>query len=1428
MGFYVYITEQCKEDAKKYNLTVSVEKLKERLLSEQRTGSLFDNFPPPYLKKRFERQQRLLAAERYISIGREQHTIVCFYRILIRGGDEYSKGFLCDPLEWGNKYLQPLASEDLLEHWLRDNPPTPAEEKQLPDFFEKRFLWDIMASSSGTDRNAEMIYESPAWINAIKDEKLKRRLINFPDTILDLCTSVNSQESSWKMDDEVSILARVQPEKGRVFLIAPMWSKDYSRIEELQSEYADFLDRNCSFDDEELARKSGRAYPYNLLLNKDLWISAEEDEVANLALSAEEATLLEDVHRYESENHQGTGLPLFINGRAGSGKSTLLQYLYADYLRYYFLSREKGQRKGPLYLTCSPELLQRSRKAISSLVALNPQNVENQRLLEPKEITNTVEANAIEFHTFLYSLLTDEEKEKRFQRITGADPLKEGRSRVDYSIFVRIWEKSFAQNPDFKRYTPELAWHIIRTYIKGMGTDDFLDANDYLELDDREKSVSQETFQGVYDTVWKKYAEECKKKQLWDDQDLARYLLMKERITGEYVAVFCDEAQDFTRIELEIILRLSVFSDRKLAPEEISRVPFVFAGDPFQTLNPTGFRWEAVKATFYQKFIASLDPSRQRGRADINYRELHYNYRSTPNIVRFTNSIQALRYYLFHQSGVQPQIPWQHGDAGDSPCWFNCEANNNLKENIEQNQDVVIIIPCRDGEETSFVENDPYLSQWIPLDESGVPRNVLSAMRAKGLEFDRVALYGFGNQAPDDLLPTSKERHTEKPIPEWILPREYFINRLYVAASRGKKQLFVIDTAKGYERLWGIFEEKKFSAVINSFSSDEQQSWRGNLGEMLLPGTDDSWLQGKGDLRDIASNYEVEGKARKDPYLLRAAAINYENLKDTKQAFLCRALAYKLEGNFEKSGDLYRKVDDSGSALEMYWAGNFYSKIADLATSYPDTQRSLEYRFVDVLQKKNILGVAAIFQNLVDLLQDQKAKLRISKAVIPWKNMVENILELLFAEKNNESIEWAHLFNLTDTLYNFNYASAEKLAFLSFQIGEDEKTLQLLDQAKKPDQNLYRLSKTRLLLKKIETETTFSPSNDDLKLLVQYYRDKKEYVQAASYASVYRGITDIENILVDANRKQLEEPNYKIIFILFNEYVRAAEWTKLVKYLETEIININHVKISWSPTSDTLWSLRKRIVKYLASSNELINAGLENIQTISRVVQEWVQKSECWKHIHPLFIGAVLERVALDIDCLKFYEMLFGERLSFKDDICFASKKRWLICKLRQIKREEEQLKSQKQAQKHKDELIKRKKEWGISHPEREPDFPSLEGFNMDDDVFRTDNRKAEPEKVSVISHDAEDAQNETFSGLTIIYDNKTGRMKIQKGNFDSISIHAGKKNCVSVDVDVIRDGDIYSVEEWNFQCDFSRMANGGFFTISVGNESKDYPYKIG
>ncbi len=58
------------------------------------------------------------------------------------------------------------------------------------------------------------------------------------------------------------------------------------------------------------------------------------------------------------------------------------------------------------------------------------------------------------------------------------------------------------------------------------------------------------------------------------------------------------------------------------------RVPFAFAGDPFQTLNPTGFRWEAIKAGFTERVLCFLHRCRERREIpDLNYRELTFNYR---------------------------------------------------------------------------------------------------------------------------------------------------------------------------------------------------------------------------------------------------------------------------------------------------------------------------------------------------------------------------------------------------------------------------------------------------------------------------------------------------------------------------------------------------------------------------------------------------------------------------------------------------------------------------------------------------------------------------------------------------------------------------------------------------------------------------------
>src|SRR4029077_16656019 len=230
-----------------------------------------------------------------------------------------------------------------------------------------------------------------------------------------------------------------------------------------------------------------------------------------------------------------------------------------------------------------------------------------------------------------------------------------------------------------------------------------------------------------------------------------RYVLDAGCAIPVHPAVFCDEAQDFTRLELELLLRLNLFSNRSIPPHDVGRVPFAFAGDQFQTLNPTGFRWDSIKASFVEKFIFELDPTRRSGRADLNYRELQHNYRSTHRIVRFANEVQALRAALFQLPDLRPQLPWTEDERAVPVVWFRSSDAQFWKQFAQQRSTFVVIVPCNEGEEAEFVANDAVLKEYIPI-EDGVPQYVLSASRAKGCEYPAVMVYGFGEHAPTNLM----------------------------------------------------------------------------------------------------------------------------------------------------------------------------------------------------------------------------------------------------------------------------------------------------------------------------------------------------------------------------------------------------------------------------------------------------------------------------------------------------------------------------------------------------------------------------------------------------------------------------------------------------------------------------------------------------
>ena len=116
------------------------------------------------------------------------------------------------------------------------------------------------------------------------------------------------------------------------------------------------------------------------------------------------------------------------------------------------------------------------------------------------------------FREFLLSLIDN----KKFDR----------GKYVDFHGFRSLYE-TLAKSPDSKlrRLSPEVAWHTLRTYIKGKstGNSEYFDPESYAELPREEITVAPETYELVWDKVWNSwYRDLCVDEGYWDDQDLAR------------------------------------------------------------------------------------------------------------------------------------------------------------------------------------------------------------------------------------------------------------------------------------------------------------------------------------------------------------------------------------------------------------------------------------------------------------------------------------------------------------------------------------------------------------------------------------------------------------------------------------------------------------------------------------------------------------------------------------------------------------------------------------------------------------------------------------------------------------------------------------------------------------------------------------------
>jgi hypothetical protein len=896
---YVHITEACRKDAQRHGLANLLENI-QKAVEKSQNLVLFWSYPGYFLAKHSGRNFRLIAYK----VPIQDDELILFLRLLPRGDKECE--FFVRNVERNTDAVvhrfQPYTDDELRRFHAKLSRKRPVPPPPEPSVEERAWL-DKVLKEKPTEHDDVFVLETEEWVKKMKAPENQAYLALYHQTLEQMTNPDRLHAAAEKTDYQVyrdsntrlRIAYLYRPNFKRLILLEPLREGDDENA--LLDVHRKRLARTGDNSDD-LSRITARSYPFYMVADREAWLAIQKDQEANLALSPEEAELLESVHGRELG-----GYPLFINGRAGSGKSTMLQYLAMEYVD--FALRQDATRRPlyPLYMTCSKELLERARTTVRGLLKNNHRNL-LKRKHDPSKIDEVIDRCFVVFHDFLYSLLPVDRREE-FPRD----------KYVNYAEFLRLWEEDFAKWPEARHISPDIAWHTIRSYIKGMRSslDDDRGPEEYQSIARDRRSVSEATYKQIYELVWTRwYKRRCEEENYWDDQDLAAAVKDSDSLRQcDCPAIFCDEAQDFTPIELDIIYQLSLFGRRSLNAEEVARVPIVFAGDPLQTINPTGFRWEAVQAEFYDRFCAVLDP-RRRANVRLSYRELHFNYRSNPGIVRFCNLIQLVRAATLGIRDLQPQKAWWV-DQPVQPVCFAVE-DPMTEQQLRQHEELVKLVNCEQGGETEYVKGDSILKN-LEEQAEGIYRNVLGPTRAKGLEFSDVVLYKFGETAPEqfaDLL----NGQVDLNVPEIRLPYEYFFNRLYVAASRAKNRLLIVDTRRAIEEFWQFACKPDLVDKLMEKTGDPSR-WQ-NHDTYLVPGNEAAW-QGKVDPQEQANEYASQGRLKRDPYLLRQAASAYRNAGKQYDAGKCLAYALELEGKYPDAAAKYRELALNDEAFRCYW-----------------------------------------------------------------------------------------------------------------------------------------------------------------------------------------------------------------------------------------------------------------------------------------------------------------------------------------------------------------------------------------------------------------------------------------------------------------------------------------------------------------------------
>lgn len=1312
---YVFVTDQCSQDAEKINTRAEIEQLRQKYTYEQSTLGL-ERHPYPFLKKRIGRTRVLMA-----EVMDGDDLVLCFLRHVYKKdiGENYEAFF--------SNLQVPEPSDPDLATFLVDARSKPIVTKEPLSELELEYLILNREQEIGQLR----ILESPLWIEAmrtIKEKQGKQGLLTPIWEILEEICDDYRKESHTLCEHRHSkynlrVLYRYFPASNALFLVAPLEGSAPDADPVAKSAKA-LLAESAKFSDSQLLRHAARVYPDFILYDREIWESTQASIDANLALSPEESDVLAHIL---DPSKQG-GFPLFINGRPGSGKSTILQYLFAEYLHAH-LARPVNRRLPcpPLYLTYNERLLENARQLVEDIFHCGAEKLAANESVDLNDERQRREFNRsfAYFREFLLSLL-------------GGERLDPGRY-VDFHRFRALYNANLPHGPDarLRRLAPEVAWHTVRTYIKGKnaGESEFFDPESYAELPRDEITVTPETFELVWDKVWNGwYRILCEKEGYWDDQDLARRVLDHELVPPGFPAVFCDEAQDFTTVELELIFRLSCFASKHIDPFYLKRIPYAFAGDPFQTLNPTGFRWDTIKANFHDNIVRQLDPD-QRGKISFTFKELAYNYRSTTSIVRFCNLIQLKRAALFDIPDVAPQKAWAI-DKGAWPTYFELDLGTQGK--LKDQSELVLIVPCQEGEEKAFIEHDSYL-RTIALNNRGeIARSVLSPMRAKGLEFGRVVLYKFGDWAVTEhhveVMRKMREKGGTQLDREQTLGLEYFFNGVYVGASRAQRRLLVVDTAQGLKEFWNFATDT--GAIAELLTERRRSVWEEDDLHHMMRGDPSTWSEDRDNPRALADRFFEQGRLEHSTYLLQLARNHYMALDDAVRKERCTALIHDIDGEYLEAATSYERLGELEEAIRCYWEAKAYNKISETSARDPGRFTASPFAVAAQFLNGKVTSERAT-QFVRELFQIGGDRRRAQFKCSHWSEVMQRAITALSGEPKMPSPicteTAAEVYRALTRMGDEDglvLDGTQDLSLLAFNAEDPVAALNVW-------KDVERRTSTRApeFIIRARAMTTPYPQRlscygqlEDYNSIVNEYKEhastdlddefrtvvinalvaQGDFQSAVGLVKASGSPQSIRWLLTSMSGSKEDQESARI---LLGTYLRkgleAGEFRQViddVKPGKTEI------RVLAFLLSDERWLLATEagLIKLLARSQALVDERSDD-NFISGIILTIAKKqaNKLKSLVTPEEVGSALERAGRMDNALVFYESVFHDKHWGSDrGTEYNAKERWLKCKVRQaeLDRKNEQRKNQRLR-----EAKQKSVDWGMPIPEEE--FPVLKAL---------------------------------------------------------------------------------------------------------------------